>query len=683
MKRGRQSKRCIGMEQIMGEKSKIKYLPKMIAPLLLLLLFGVILLGFGFRADAAGVGYITSVTGPNYQYAVGNKNLTELAYGTETGEYIYGYSDIATLPDGGKSVSVNTGNDKDKNFKLCYKELQVVVSVPANTTYTVVFDTTLKGTFEVSNKKATAKYSCQLVYLGEKSADDTVKFYPGATPKITVDGVEGNTNVQGYYIDPDKKSTTYTCGDDTTQTEVTCHFVNNTDKKKDITHHFGLWVSCDYGSKYSNRGTATFTIKSKSVSYTLNFDPNGGALGTTNKAVTVGGTYGTLPTPTRTGGYTFDGWYTKNGKKITADSKVYDVESYGNTLYAHWSLTPAVPPVIDKLNTDITVTYGKSPATGLTCHGESYHTLSQEWYECDENGNNGKLLTDENGKPTYIRMPPAGVNYYYCLVIGTRSDNGLSASTKSAVMKVTVEKATPSFANGVLSASKVDLAVNKTLSESILTGGEMRISYWNGRLVVPGTFSWVDGTIKLEKPQSGRGAYYEVIFTPDDTDNYNAVILEEKVWVEITCSHGDKWGAWQEDGTRTCTACRRTETGRISVTVTWGAMEFTYYDGDWDPETHEFEYGYWAPDAEDGDSITVKNTGTVPVNVEFTYSQSDTDTAVSADFDDGTAPVTASVALPVGEEKKIRLTLSGKPGGEMAGATLGRVTVKIGGVLSE
>lgn len=671
----------------MSDKRKIKYLPKVIAPLLLILLvlFGMLLLGHGLKADAAGVGYFTSVTGPNYQYAVKDKNLTELAYGTKTSEYIYGYSDIATLPDNGKSVSVNTGNDKDKNFKLSYKELKVVVSVPANTTYTVTFNTTLKGTFEVSKKSATAKYSCQLVYLGEKSAADTaVKFYPwnpddpGATPKITVGGVEGNTNVRGYYIDPDTKSTTYTCGNDTTLTEVTCNFVNNTGEKKNITHYFGLWVSCNYGSKYRNRGTATFTIKPKSVSYTLNFDPNGGTLGTTNKAVTVGGTYGTLPKPTRTGGYTFDGWYTKNGRKIAADSKVYDIESYGNTLYAHWSLTPAEPPVIEKLKTDITITYGKMPSTGLSCRGGAYHDLSQEWYECDKNGNNGKLLTDENGKPTYIKMPTAGVHYYYCLVIGTRQDNGLSASTKSAIMKVTVNKATPDDGNNILSASKVDLAVNEFLRESTLIGGEMRISTDTvGRMVVPGTFSWVDGSIKLVKPKSGTGAYYEVRFTPDDTDNYNTVILEKKVWVSIKCTHGDKWGAWQDDGTRTCTACGSKQTGRVSVTVTWGAMEFIYQDGDWDPETHEFKYGKWIPNKTDGNMITVENTGTMPVSVSFTYKQ--TIAAVSAEFYDGTTSVAAPVALPMGDKKQVRLKLIGKPSGTLNKSKLGTVTVTIGG----
>lgn len=59
--------------------------------------------------------------------------------------------------------------------------------------------------------------------------------------------------------------------------------------------------------------------------------------GSTCKTITVtnGGTYGSLPTPSRDG-YTFDGWYTQasGGSKITASTKVNLTSS--QTLYAHW-----------------------------------------------------------------------------------------------------------------------------------------------------------------------------------------------------------------------------------------------------------------------------------------------------------------------------------------------------------
>ena len=73
---------------------------------------------------------------------------------------------------------------------------------------------------------------------------------------------------------------------------------------------------------------------------TVTFNPNNGTVTPTSKQVTVGGNYGTLPTPTRGVGtgncYRFDGWYTQQtgGTLVTAATKV--TKSNNNTLYAKW-----------------------------------------------------------------------------------------------------------------------------------------------------------------------------------------------------------------------------------------------------------------------------------------------------------------------------------------------------------
>lgn len=53
--------------------------------------------------------------------------------------------------------------------------------------------------------------------------------------------------------------------------------------------------------------------------YTLKFNANGGSVSQTSKVVTCGQAVGTLPTPSRTG-YTFTGWYTSDGTKLTSTS---------------------------------------------------------------------------------------------------------------------------------------------------------------------------------------------------------------------------------------------------------------------------------------------------------------------------------------------------------------------------
>lgn len=69
----------------------------------------------------------------------------------------------------------------------------------------------------------------------------------------------------------------------------------------------------------------------------INFDEQGGS-SVANKYVYYDSTYGTLPTPTRTG-YTFNGWFTaaSGGSQVTSSTTV-TTTSLNQTLYAQWTL---------------------------------------------------------------------------------------------------------------------------------------------------------------------------------------------------------------------------------------------------------------------------------------------------------------------------------------------------------
>ena len=544
------------------------------------------------QAEAAASLPITfSTSGTTYQYAQSGEDLTSLTYGTKTRQKTEGSASATLNTDGGITVSLST--DYNKNFKLCYKEIPVTIKVPAKTTYSVVFSTDLNGTFKRASKKATAKYRYQFVYLGENSAAAS-----GVAVEFCMQGrfdADGNalprTLVNGQEVTKERYCIIYPSGGNKIEAEQTYNagvrefsddFVNNTNATKSITRYFGFWVACGYGSTYKNQGTANLTITPK-VSYTVNFNPNGGTVSPTSQTVTVGKTYGDLlPTPTRTGGYTFDGWYTAKtgGTKITSSSTV--TTSVGDTLYAHWYLTPAIPASDVHCREEATLTYGDYTTLGLTIHGQPKHTNSQEWYECDKDGNNGKLLTDKNGKPRKsIILPTAGVHYYYAVAITTRTDNGLSARVKSNVAKVTVEKATPRW-NGNPDATNIDIAKDPYLKASTLTGGDMRTSIYydvggDSSAVVPGHFEWVNGETKLTK----RGkSYHKVRFVPDDTQNYNVVDIQYSVTVTAICSH--IWGDWEEvkkptctangQNKHTCTVCNEIEKESVNVLGhDWGA----------------------------------------------------------------------------------------------------------------
>jgi hypothetical protein len=115
----------------------------------------------------------------------------------------------------------------------------------------------------------------------------------------------------------------------------------------------------------------------------------------------------------------------------------------------------------------------------------------------------------------------------------------------------------------------------------------------------------------------------------------------------------------------------------ISVDITWGELRFTYSDGTWNPDTHTYDGAGWNVDEEGGNSIKVENTGNTDVNVTYDYKA--VENGITGSFTDGEKPVSAPVALPVNGSSAVYLILAGKPEQELEKATIGSVTVTIGG----
>lgn len=700
-------------------------------------------------ASAASTLPITfSTTGEVYQYAIKGKDPDTVTYGTRTSATAAG-SGTAALS--GRSIIVGLDTGDNKNFKLCYREIPVTVTVPARTTYTVTFDFALTGSYTRQNKNAGAKASFQVVYLGDASAaDKTTVFYP-CTPsrdtiKTTIDGSDANTNILQQKMGKDGKTTT------TVNLSATksYDFVNNTSQAKDITKYFGVWIAGTYGKSYRNQAKATCTVTL--ASYLVTFDPNGGKVSRESTAVTIGKPYGTLPTPnrtgysfagwytektggtkvtetttvgkdpptklyahwtannylvtlhanggkistpsgglvntrnytatygskynflptpTRTGGYNFDGWYTEKtgGTEITSDTTVTATKDH--ILYAHWSLKPAGAPYNVKLTMTETGVYGERIYHRVSASLYPDHTQKRTWYECDKNGDNGILLTDENGDPTYPTTPTAGVHYYYVVVTATRKDNGLQASTKSNVVCVTVSKATPTISTKP-TAAKLDLTKGNTLASSTLTGGTAKNNNARPSINVAGRFVWKDATVTVKPPLGTRD--YAVVFYPDDTANYETT--ETTVRVQVTCSH--KFGAWSA-GKRTCAVCGEEEVRTNTVTVTWGELAYTYTDGAWNPATHDYDIGGgWAPNRKNGDVITVQNEGANAVRVRFQYTQ--TNTAISGSFANSEGyGIYSPIELKINRTQTVRLCLAGRPDKALNNAEIGSVTVRLEG----
>ena len=412
---------------------------------------------------------------------------------------------------------------------------------------------------------------------------------------------------------------------------LTYDFVNNTNARKAITHYFGFWVACQRASSYKNQGKIIWTITPKSIAYTVNFDPNGGEVSKASMAVTYGKAYGALPTPTRPGynfsgwftaktggsrivsntkvdnsagstlyarwkakqctvtfesnggtvstnskkvtydstygtlptptraGYTFDGWYTAltGGTKVTTDTVV--TATADHTLYAHWSPIPAEPIRIFDDLMDQTIDYGKDVVSIGYYYPNDNHTVTRTWYECDADGKNPRLMQN----PDWPKMPAAGVHYYYVVVTSTRKDNGEYVNVQSRTAKVTVNKATPMISTKP-TASTLDLAKSTALRGSTLSGGKAQNKNVSPYIDVPGSFRWKNGSTTITK--TGK-QFFSVVFTPEDTNNYNSTEIE--VSVQVQCTHnykmtGETPATCTKAGvkTYTCTVCndKKTET---------------------------------------------------------------------------------------------------------------------------
>lgn len=702
-------------------------------------------------AEAAAVTDLPiSITGSprSYQYAKSGTNLTELQYGTTTANKTAGSITTTKTSGGGTKFTIDTG--QNKYFKLVYQEIPVTITVPAKTDYSVEFTYDFDGQHTRSNTRATANVSMAFIYQGENRATDKIKFYPtnGGQVKTTIDGVEAE-NVYSTGI-------TYNGGSTASKTidmasasgkTYTADFSNKTSAEKDITRYFGYWVSCDYGSSYSNKAVTNFTLTPKSVSYTIYLNYGNGSVNNTKKTVKYGEPYGELPSPTLDDS-NFGGWYSESygyGDEVFSTTEVTNPASH--TLYVYW-----VPKPSPSWGTSEEIELGEQTRAGfygLQTNKEENNYLVK-WYKCNKDKTGavqvgywffGDDVTVESEGELYVtpRDLPLGKHYYYSTTTHISKRTGKSATAESPVCEVTVGPATPSVYNKDFPTANIDLKVSRYPRDFDIVGGTMMNPH--SGVIVPGTFSWESGDTEITS--TGQQKLY-VIFTPDDQTSYKTTrigisanvtcshdYVDYKVITAATCTENGKMrqkcsvcgglttrvipatghdyqnGPWQTNetqhrkkclncdstdtpadhtfgewsgGKRACEVCGYEQTQVVSVTITWNEMSFTYTDGEWDPDTHDYSAGKWSENIATGNEITVENEGEGEVNISFTYTKTDQTSAVNGSFTDRNENAqNSSSALPPGGKKYTLLHLSGKPKRNMDNETIGTVTVYIGG----
>ena len=187
------------------------------------------------------------------------------------------------------------------------------------------------GTSAFTNGSSSATYYFYRYNTYNLALNNTSKFssdnfvFLGEAYTITVNTTTGGTvSGGGTYDSADTITLTATANSG-------YRFVNWTDSSGTV-----LSTSSTYNHTVTKDETITANFTANTYTITYNYNNATGGNTTTSKTVTYNSTYGTLPSPTRTG-YTFGGWY-KESTFSTPVTSASTVTTAGNhTLYAKWT----------------------------------------------------------------------------------------------------------------------------------------------------------------------------------------------------------------------------------------------------------------------------------------------------------------------------------------------------------
>ncbi|MDD3304213.1 MAG: InlB B-repeat-containing protein, partial [Clostridia bacterium] len=255
------------------------------------------------------------------------------------------------------------------------------------------------GHVNISGPAASAQYPVTW-YVAYNNMMDTTAY--GVTNAIMFKGSD-NVGVNGYGMNQ-SSTTAPTFTNMTASKTMGKSFENITTNGT-----YYVWLRDTVG----NVNKKEVAVNYVRVDVTATFDAQGGTVSPTSKVVSINGTYGTLPTPTRTG-YTFNGWYTGTngtGTNITASTTVTNTSNH--TLYAKWTInnytatfnanggSTASPSTITKSYGSQLGTLPTTSKTGYTFKG---------WYTATSGGTQISTTTT---------MPASNVTYYAQWTVNT------------------------------------------------------------------------------------------------------------------------------------------------------------------------------------------------------------------------------------------------------------------------
>lgn len=207
-------------------------------------------------------------------------------------------------------------------------------------------------------------------------------------------------------------------------------------------------------------------------SYTITLDANGGKCDTASMDVANATPIGKLPTATKTG-FGFDGWYLKDGTKVTEKTVFSSGEN--QTFYAHWSAKKYNVKWTDGTGKNISVTRTSSPykkaTTGKLTNGDAiyYGDILQVTYSTLTN-----WTIDSHGKEKITVTGNVTSADIYMTVWSDWSEWSDDAATESNTVKV------ESKSQYRYSDKATTTSTNASLPGWIQTGSTTSYGNWGG-----------------------------------------------------------------------------------------------------------------------------------------------------------------------------------------------------------
>ena len=249
--------------------------------------------------------------------------------------------------------------------------------------------------------------------ITDMSAAPATLSHSGGESLITVTGTNLPSGIMVTAFDGSTATaiTGTTDGSDASQT-VTLSFPANTDIADKV---YAIKASLDGGESWDS-ATSAVTVEGviPAVTYVITFNPSGGAVSPASAETGADGRLSGLPTPTRSGSYAFNGWWTatSGGELVTtsyvftADTIIYASWTYtgGSSTdllsYANASISPVKADFVKNGGGDITVTLYRGDFSPRALTNGSYTLIAGADYTV-----NGNVYTI---KATYLNTLSEG-----------------------------------------------------------------------------------------------------------------------------------------------------------------------------------------------------------------------------------------------------------------------------------